>query len=154
MKQQEDLQALTSKPNYLRYAPLFTNMGLLANTISSSPDRLSLGRVAPQLLGERMKYSPMDSEYVANQLKHQASSTRRSLIDTSGGNRGIAQAALLAANKSSQEAIGDALFKVNELNDQKLSRVKEFNRQTDQFNISNDFQAQQYNTEALNKERL
>lgn len=152
--QQEKLQELAGKPNYLRYAPLFTNMGLLTSSLTSKPDRLSLGRIAPQMLGERMKYNPMDSEYVANQLRQQAAATRRSLVDTSGGNRGIAQAALLAANKGSQEAIGDALFKVNELNDNKLNRVKEFNRQTDQFNIGNDFKAQEYNTNALNQERM
>lgn len=153
-KRQEQLEAISGKPNYLRYAPLFTNMGLLTQSMTSTPDTLTLGRIAPQMLGERMKYNPMDSEYVANQMRQQGAATRRALVDSSGGNRGIAQAALLAANKSSQEAIGDSLVKVGEYNDQKLSRVKEFNRQTDQFNIGNDFKAQEYNTNALNQETI
>ena len=153
-KRQEDISSIKNKPNYLRYAPVATDLFQLASAVSSTPDNLSLGRIAPQMLGERMKYNPMDSEYVANQLRQQAAATRRSLVDTSGGNRGIAQAALLAANKGSQEAIGDAMFKVNELNDNKLNRVKEFNRQTDQINIGNDFKAQEYNTNALNQERM
>ena len=131
-----------------------TNLGLLGSSMASSPDRLKLERVGPQILTEKMRYNPIDSEYLANQMRQQAAATNRSLVDTSGGNRGIAQASLIAANRGSQTAIADALMKANELNDNKLARVKEFNRSTDMFNIGNDFQAQQINTGNLNQERL
>ena len=143
-----------SKVNWMRYAPLMTNLGLLGSSLASSPDRLKLGRVGPQILTEKMRYNPIDSEYLANQMRQQAAATNRSLVDSSGGNRGIAQASLIAANRGSQTAIADALMKANELNDNKLARVKEFNRSTDMFNIGNDFQAQQINTSNGNQERL
>ena len=144
----------TSNTNWLRYAPLMTNLGLLGSSMASSPDKLKLGRVGPQILTEKMRYNPIDSEYLANQMRQQAAATNRSLVDTSGGNRGIAQASLIAANRGSQTAIADALMKANELNDNKLARVKEFNRSTDMFNIGNDFQAQQINTSNGNQERF
>lgn len=138
----------------LRYAPIAANLGLLASDIASSPDRINLGRISPELLAERMQYNPLDSEYLLNQMKQQGAGITRGLIDSSAGNRGIAQASLLAANRGTQDAMGDAMIKVNEMNDNKLSRVKDFNRQTDMFNISNDFKAQEYNTNTFNQETL
>ena len=138
----------------MRYSPVFTNMGMLANNISSTPDRLQLGRIAPQTVGEKMKYTPIDTNYLASQIGQQASENTRALMDTSGANRGIAQAALLSSNRGSQEALADAMFKANQLNDEKLRTVQEFNRQTGMFNAQQDLQGQRYNTDTFNQEQI
>lgn len=138
----------------LRLAPLLTNAGLTLGAMSASPDRIALGRIGPSTLGSRMRYNPIDNEYIANQMKQQGANAYRGVIDTAGGNRAIAREGVLSLNRSSQDAIGDALFKGREYNDEKLRNVTAFNRDTDMFNISNDFQSQQFNVGQSNQERL
>lgn len=135
-----------------KYAPIIANATTLLNTATSKPSEVSLGRISPRQLTERLTYNPIDSEYQAGLLGQQASATRDAILNSSGGNRSIAQAALLAANKSSQEAIGNALLQGRLANEDRLSRVKSFNSQIERANIANDMQAQQYNSEALARE--
>lgn len=150
--QEQLLQGVNSN-NMMRYAPLFANAGLLGMAFSDSPERLQLGRIAPQMINERLEYTPMDSDYVANQVRQQASATNAMMMDASGGNRGIAQAALLAGNRSAGNSLGEALFKTNEFNAAERERVTGFNRQTSQFNAQQDLYAQQFNTQAFNQEQ-
>lgn len=138
----------------LRYAPIAANALLTGMAMSASPDRISLGRIAPMALGDKLQYNPMDSDYMANQMKQQGANTQRAITDASGGNRAIASAGLLAANRSSQDAIGNTLLQTREYNDNKLKEAKSFNRDTTMFNIKNDLSGQEYNTNALNQERL
>ena len=130
------------------------NIANLTNLMASKPDRIKLDRIYTPFLSDRMDYNPIDSNYMANQMAQQAASTNRHLIDSSGGNRAIAQAALLSANRGSQSAIGDAMLAVDQANEEKLRFAKEFNKDVNQFNIHNNLQTQQNNAAAHQQELM
>lgn len=138
----------------LRYSPLISNALLLGNSITSTPERLNLGRVNPTTINNRVTYEPIDTDYIVNQSRQASSALNRNIIGTSGGNRAIAQSGLLAANRSSQNSIGDAFFRAREFNNQRRMQVEDFNRGTDQYNAGARTQAQAQNTAFLNQERL
>jgi len=144
---------LSGGDNMMRYAPMFTNLGLLAKTWAEPVDRLNLGRIQPQMIHDSLPYNPVDSEYVLNKINQDAAATRRGIIDTSGGNRNIAQAGLLAVNRNSQDAIGQAVFQGNEYNRNMLNQSRQFNAGINQFNAQQDAAAQQYNMNAFNQEQ-
>lgn len=140
------------RADIMRRMPLLSNAGLTFDAIFSKADTINLDRVAPGRLTQKMTYKPIDNEYIANQMRQQAAATNSALLSSSGGNRAIAQAALLAANRSSQEAIGQAMLEGDEYNEKKRQQALDFNRATDQFNLQQDFQAQQVNAEKQMKE--
>lgn len=152
-KTEEELKAQAIKRNeYLRRMPILTNALITGQAMFTKPDEINFNRIEPGMLTQKMKYNPIDNEYIANQIRQQAAGTNRLLLDSSGGNRAIAQAALLSANRSSQDAIGAALLQGDEYNQSKLNQVLDFNRATDQFNIGTDLQAQQYNAAISDRE--
>lgn len=152
-KSEEELKEEDIKRNeLLRRMPIITNALLTSDAMLSDPDTINFNKIAPGRLTQRMKYNPIDNEYIANQMRQQAAGTNRLLLDSSGGNRAIAQAALLSANRGSQDAIGAALLQGDEYNQSKLNQVLDFNRATDQFNIGTDLQAQQYNASISDRE--
>ncbi len=152
-KSEKELKEENIKRNeLLRKMPIITNALLTSDAMLSRPDTINFDRITPGRLTQRMKYRPIDNEYIANQMRQQAAGTNRLLLDSSGGNRAIAQAALLSANRSSQDAIGAALLQGDEYNQNKLNQVLDFNRATDQYNIGTDLQAQQYNASISGKE--
>ena len=152
-KTKEELEAQAIKRSeLLRKMPIFTNALLTGEAMFTKPDKINFSRIEPGMLTQKMKYNPIDNEYIANQMRQQAAGTNRLLLDSSGGNRAIAQAALLSANRSSLDAIGAALLQGDEYNQSKLNQVLDFNRATDQFNIGTDLQAQQYNASISDRE--
>lgn len=152
-KTKEELKEEDIKRNeLLRKMPIITNALLTSDAMLSRPDTINFDRITPGRLTQRMQYKPIDNEYIANQMRQQAAGTNRLLLDSSGGNRAIAQAALLSANRGSQDAIGAALLQGDEYNQNKLNKVLDFNRATDQYNIGTDLQAQQYNASISGKE--
>jgi hypothetical protein len=133
--------------NALRYAPVIANLGLLAYNIFDKPEQFKYNRVGASTITQRMAYNPIDSEYIANQIRQQAAGTNRALIDNSGGNRGIATSLIMAANRQSQNAIGDALMKGTIMNRELEEKAKAFNRQTDTTNAQLSLDAQKTNAQ-------
>ena len=125
----------------LRYAPIVGNaLGLLSNKADySSADALSrnidnIGTVGFSPLGDYLTYNPFDINYQANKIAAQSAATRRNILNTNYGNRGMANAALLASDLNSQIAMGDAYRQAAEYNQAQKERVANFNRGTNQFN--------------------
>jgi len=128
-------------------------MGLLGQAIGSRPDKLQLGRISPELSGERMRYRPISTDFLAGQMRQQSAAMNRALVDQAGGDASRVNTLKMLANQQHQTAIGEANIQAHLVNEQMLQNVKGFNRDTEQFNIRNDFAAQQYNTDRFNEER-
>ncbi len=140
--------------DYLRYAPVVSQMGSLAGLYGESADTLNLGRMSATHLQDRMRYNPMDSEYITNQIRQQGANTNNAIMDSSGGNRGVAQAGLLASNRSTGDAIGDSMFRMAEYNNQNRQQVQDFNRGTNMFNAQQDMQVAQANLGMQTQEQM
>ena len=96
-------------------------------------------------IGDYMTYKPMDTDYRANQLGQQNAATRSALINQAGGNRASAMAGILGADANYQVGLGELAREADLMNFENQSRVKEFNRQTNQFNKEGAFRAQTAN---------
>lgn len=140
--------------SFLRYAPVVGNaLGLLsdkadysnADLISRSIDNLPTIGYTP--LGNYLSYNPMDINYMSNKLASQSAATRRNIVNTSAGNRGLANAALLASDLNTQTALGDAYRQALEYNQAQRQQVKAFNRGTNQFNTEMGFRADTSNAD-------
>lgn len=119
-----DLMGWTNKPDY-------SNADLVLNTANDIRD------VSFNPIGDYLKYNPLDRLFYANQLGAQAGATRRSIMDTSGGNRGTAMAGLLAADYNAQNQLGNLYRQAEEYNANQRERVATFNRGTNMFNAEN-----------------
>ncbi len=140
--------------SFLRYAPVVGNaLGLLsdkadysnADLISRSIDNLPTIGYTP--IGNYLSYNPMDINYMSNKLASQSAATRRNILNTSAGNRGLANAALLASDLNTQTALGDAYRQALEYNQAQRQQVEAFNRGTNQFNTEMGFRADTSNAD-------
>lgn len=146
-------------PTYLRYAPaLLSGINAVTDAIGTTnkddftiPNsiedeyRSTFTHRAPQLISGELDYKPFDTDYAINRLQSQGAATRRAIINNSGGNGAMANASLLAADYSLNNAIGDQMIKAQEYNDIKKRQVFEFNRQKEMFNSQQIAQANQLN---------
>lgn len=144
----------SSWTSLLRYAPVVGNaLGLLSNKadysnadlISRSIDSLPTIGYTP--IGNYLTYNPMDINYMSNKLATQSAATRRNILNTSAGNRGLANASLLAADLNAQTALGDAYKQTLEYNQAQKQQVEAFNRGTNQFNTELGFRADTANAD-------
>ena len=119
-----DLMGWTNKPDY-------SNADLVLNAANDIRD------VSFNPIGNYLKYNPLDRLFYANQLGAQAGATRRSIMNTSGGNRGTAMAGLLAADYNAQNQLGNLYRQAEEYNANQRERVATFNRGTNMFNAEN-----------------
>lgn len=124
-----DLFGWTNKPDYSD-----------AEAIKAAAD--SLRDVSYTPIGDYMKYTPFDRMFYANQLGAQAGATRRNIMNTSGGNRGVAMAGLLGADYNAGNQLGNLYRQAEEYNLGQRQKVAEFNRGTNQFNAEGDLKAQ------------
>ena len=141
--------------SYLRYAPVLgAGLGVFSDLMgwTNKPDYSdaeaikaaagSLRDVSYTPIGDYMKYTPFDRMFYANQLGAQAGATRRNIMNTSGGNRGVAMAGLLGADYNTGNQLGNLYRQAEEYNLGQRERVATFNRGTNQFNAENDLKAQ------------
>lgn len=140
----------------LRYAPAIGSAIGALQSIFATPDyehadyltRAASSINPPQVrfnpLNNYLRYNPIDRNYLMNQLKGQAGSSRRAIMNA-GVNPGTIMAGLVANNYSSQNAIGDSLMKLQQYNDDLRQSVESFNRETDQYNSQGFLQADQAN---------
>ena len=153
-REQSQVDTNSGGNDYLRYAPVISQLGSLAGLYGESADTLNLGRMSATHLQDRMQYNPMDSEYITNQIRQHGANTNNAIMDSSGGNRGVAQAGLLASNRSTGDAIGDSMFRMAEYNNQNRQQVQDFNRGTNRFNAQQDMQVSKANLNMQAQEQM
>lgn len=156
-------------PNYknegLRYAGLFgpaVGLGMQALGLGK-PDTSRLDAAIkqandvafakPYLIGDYMKYNPLDRLFYSNQLQANSRATDRGIMNTSGGNRGAAMAGLIANGYNTNNSLGNLYRQAEEYNRGQYERTKEFNRGTNQFNAQTLTQNSQFNADAYNRNR-
>lgn len=148
----------------LRYAPVVGSAIGALSTAFSKPDYESADMIANAAnsagqympvsfnpIGDYLGYSPLDINYMANQLRASEQAAARNIMNTSGGNRGTAMAGLLANTYNSQLALGDAYRKAQEANLAQQQQVAEFNRKTNLINSQGILDAARANQEAKMK---
>lgn len=118
-----DAFGLTNKPDYSSVAPL-----------ESAVNNLDYRSVKYTPVGNYLTYKPVDTNRYLNQLNATAGAARRSILNTAGGNRGTAMAALLASDNNYMNQIGELGIKAEQENWERRKQVEDFNRQT---NITN-----------------
>ena len=112
-----------------------SNLIQLIGALSAKPDTINIPRVsAGTRLKEDFRYNPTDREYLANKLRAASSSTRRGILNTSGGNRATAAAGMLGVDKNYLNALGDTYLKVDEQNQNKLMQMAQLINQARQTN--------------------
>lgn len=125
-----DAFGLTNKPNYSN-----------AEAIIKASDNLSSNPIKFNPIGDYLTYNPFDTEYHANQLRAVSGATRRSIMNTSRGNRAAALTGILAADNNTMNQMGDLYRKAAEYNLEQRHKVGEFNKDTNKFNSEGFFKA-------------
>ena len=134
--------------DWLRYAPVASNVIGLATDIASTPETIQTSKIEAPLLSEKMSYDPVDQEYLTNKLTSNYANLVDKIQGSSGGNRGVANASMIAAMNNLYDAYGDTAIKSREYNRDMLSKTLEFNRATSQANAQMRMTADQYNANA------
>ena len=134
--------------DWLRYAPVASNVIGLATDIASTPETIQTSKIEAPLLTEKMSYDPVDQEYLTNKLTSNYANLVDKIQGSSGGNRGVANASMIAAMNNLYDAYGDTAIKSREYNRDMLSKTLEFNRATSQANAQMRMTADQYNANA------
>lgn len=151
-------------PTWMRYAPVVgAGLSVVSDLLglSNKPDYSAVGKIEalankgnympvnPTPIGNYLEYDPLDYNYGLNLLHSQAGSTRNAIRNNANGNQGITNAALLAADYNTGIQEGNLFRQGLEYNDALQKQVEEFNRGTDQYNSSNNLQAQMANQQAF-----
>lgn len=132
-----DAFGLTNKPDYSNAeAVISAAKGIRSNPIRFTP------------IGDYITYNPFDTEYHANQLRAVSGATRRNIRNTSGGNRAVAMAGILAADNNTMNQMGDLYRKAAEYNLEQRQKVADFNRATNMFNKEGAFKSDAANQSA------
>lgn len=127
-----DLMGWTNKPDYSN-----------ANAILEAAKGVRDVRFNP--IGDYMTYNPFDRMFYLNQLNANAGANRRTILDTTGGNRGTAIAGLLASDNNTLNSIGQMARQAEEYNLAQRQKVADFNRATNMFNSEMGLKTQQIN---------
>lgn len=122
-----DLAGLTNKPDYSDINKITD----IAGNVTKNPDTNA------QMIGNYVKFNPLDTSYMANRAAAQASTTRQAIQQNANGNRAMAMAGLLAADRNAQNTMGDLYRQAEEYNMQQRLAVENFNRGTNQYNADN-----------------
>ena len=134
--------------DWLRYAPVASNVIGLASDIASTPETIRTSKIEAPLLSEKMSYDPIDQEYLTNKLTSNYAGLVDKIQGSSGGNRGVANASMIAAMNNLYDAYGDTAIKSKGYNRDMLAKTLEFNRATSQANAQMRMAADQYNANA------
>ena len=104
-------------------------------------------------IGNYLTYKPFDRDYYINKMNAEAGAARRSLLNTSGGNRATAMAGILAADNNYMNQIGNLARQAEEYNLAQRQQVENFNRATNTTNSQGFLQADIANQQALMNSR-
>lgn len=129
---------------WLRFAPAVGSLFNMVSAFKQRPDysnaaaienaAYAIPTVNVSPLGDYVRYNPFDTEYQVNQLRAISGTTRRNIMNTSGGNRAAATAGILAADNNTMNQLGDLYRKAAEYNLEQKYKVADFNRNTNQIN--------------------
>lgn len=164
-KEEEEDPKYKKLPTGLRYTPAI-GLGLAALTdafgLTNKPDygnaeavlEASKGAgiyqpVKFNPIGNYLIYRPFDRDRYINKMNAEAGAARRSLLNTSGGNRATAMAGILAADNNYLNQIGDLSRQAEEYNLAQRQQVEDFNRATNTTNSQGFLQADMANQKAL-----
>lgn len=164
-KEEEEDPKYKKLPTGLRYTPAI-GLGLAALTdafgLTNKPDygnaeavlEASKGAgiyqpVKFNPIGNYLTYRPFDRDYYINKMNAEAGAARRSLLNTSGGNRATAMAGILAADNNYLNQIGSLSRQAEEYNLAQRQQVEDFNRATNTTNSQGFLQADMANQKAL-----
>lgn len=145
-------------PTWMRYAPIAGSAISAIWDMAQKPD-YSVAEAAERIasntprarfnpIGNYLTYRPVDRNFYLNQVRNQALSTDRGILNASGANQGAATAGLLASQYNTQGAIGNSLMQQELANRQNEQQVAQFNRGTDQYNSQGLFNESVYNQRA------
>ena len=154
-REARDAQGL---PTWMRYAPIAGSAISAIWDMAQKPD-YSVAEAAERIasntprvrfnpIGNYLTYRPVDRNFYLNQVRNQALSTDRGILNASGANQGAATAGLLASQYNTQGAIGNSLMQQELANRQNEQQVAQFNRGTDQYNSQGLFNESIYNQRA------
>lgn len=134
----------------LRYAPAINaGIGVLTDAlgITNTPDFSSVkaiekaaervgtpSLIRAQTIGNRLAYTPFDTNYYANRITPQTRALAENIMDSAAGNSAQAMAGLLALDRNASTQMGDLFRKAEEYNLAQRAKVADFNRTTDIFN--------------------
>lgn len=121
----------------------------LANKIEANANRGTYLPVNPSPIGDYLQYNPFDINYATNKLNAQSQATRRGILNASNGNRATAMANMLGADWNAQLGLGEMQRQAYDYNLGQRKTVGEFNKDTNKFNSTQDFEAQRANQQAL-----
>jgi hypothetical protein len=152
--------------NWMRYMPILGSAIGLGTSLFTKPDdgdvsailEASSGKgayrpVRYRPIGNYLTYRPFDRDYYINKMNAEAGASRRSLLNTSGGNRATAMAGILAADNNYLNQLGALARQAEEYNLAQRNQVEEFNRGTNIQNSQGFLQADIANQEALSRAR-
>lgn len=122
-----DLAGLTNTPDY-------KDVNAITEAAYNSTRNPDIDAVT---IGNYLQYKPLDTAYLANRAAAQSSATRQALQQNANGNRAMAMAGLLSADRNAQNAMGDLYRQAEEYNAQQRAAVEGFNRGTNQYNADN-----------------
>ena len=105
----------------------------------------SAGDVSFNPIGDYLPYKPFDRLFYANQLAAQQAATRRSLLNTTGGNASTSRGLLLAADNQGINQMGNLWRQAEEYNAAQRQAVADFNRGTNMFNSEGQLKADMAN---------
>ena len=133
-----------------RYAPVIgSGIGVLTDAlgITNTPDFSSAqaiekaaervgtpSLIRAQTIGNRLAYTPFDTNYYANRISPQTRALAENIMDSAAGNSAQAMAGLLALDRNASTQMGDLFRKAEEYNLEQRAKVADFNRATDIFN--------------------
>lgn len=132
------------------FAPAIANFAQALKDQNATPETMHIARVhnnSADRQDDNLPYNPIDREYLANKIRSQAGASRRAITDTSGGNRAAAQAGLVASDRNTMNAIGEAYFKTADVNRNRLIQSKEFANRARAINSQSDRQTQMFNSQ-------
>ena len=127
--------------------PDYSNADLYEDAINNAGRQIGYRSV-----GQYLDYTPFDTEFYTNKLGEIASSNRRNILNTSGGNRATAMAGILASDYNYGNQLGDLARKAVEFNMTNKERVKGFNRQTDTINSELGLKVDMYNADSARQQ--
>ena len=148
--------------NWMRYMPILGATIGLGTSLFTKPDdsdasailEASSGKgayrpVRYRPVGNYLTYRPFDRDYYINKMNAEAGASRRSVLNTAGGNRAQAMAGILAADNNYLNQLGSLARQAEEYNLAQRNQVEEFNRGTNIQNSEGFLKADMANQSAL-----
>lgn len=148
-------KANTASPysTFGRKAALAADLATLVNNLRK-PDYSDIDKIDREInainpyegynpLGNYMTYNPIDINSTLARIDANEAANRRAIINSSNGNRALANASLAALDYNSNNTIGDVALKAQLQNEALKQQVAAFNHEINKANSAMDMQSKQ-----------